>query len=53
MDSHIEERIFKEGRNPKGGRYSILLNKVVNIWAGTYREQKEEDPEGWGKQYFY
>ena len=39
VDSHIEGKIFKEGTQPKGDKYSIRLNTVVDGWAGIAREQ--------------
>ena len=38
VDSHIEEKTYKDGATPKGDQYSIRLNKVVDEWAGLTRQ---------------
>lgn len=37
VDSHIECKVYKEGAQPNGDEYYIMLNKVVDGWAGTAR----------------
>ena len=54
VDSYIETRQYKDGAKPKGDKYSIRLNKSVDVWAGEAREwgevllQGDESP-----QFFY
>ena len=33
VDFHIESRIYKDGQPAAGDKFSIRLNKVMDIWA--------------------
>ena len=38
VDSHIENRVYREGKGPEGNKFSLHLNKVVDEWAGKQME---------------
>ena len=49
VDSHIEGKVYPVGVTPKGGQFSIILNIVVDEWAGMTRSAST----GSTIQYFY
>ena len=53
-DSHIERWVYKSGARPCGNKYSIRLNKMVDIWAGGAREWGDTILQGvQTEQFFY
>ena len=56
MDSHIDNRVYNEGKRPERDKYSIHLNTLVNKWVGAQREivknkeMKIRNPHIWSNE---
>ena len=53
VDSHIHTRTYAPGVKPKGDKYSIRLNELVDGLSGNIREEASLHPTLYPRQEFF